>query len=102
RTKHFLNGIVGFAVVRRRCDSDFERTILLAHNSGATRSGLGAHGQDAPFRVADDLDHRAIPSNKTVPRRTKVAPSSMATSKSLLMPIDKCRRSCGCVSRSRN
>lgn len=70
-----------------------QRAVVLADNGVAPRSGLGANRDNAALGVARDLNHGVNPSKRTLPSRTMVAPSSTATSKSLLMPIDKCWRS---------
>src|SRR5438874_509286 len=81
-------------VVTKVVGSAGESHVLLG------RAGLGPHGQDTALGVVTDGDHHPAPfpsrpSNNTVPRRTIVAPSSTATSKSLLMPIDRCPSGCG-------
>ena len=67
----------------------FSASGLLTDDGVAAGPGLRAHGDDAAFGMIADFDH-AIPSKSTVPSRMNVAPSSMAISKSLLIPIERC------------
>src|SRR5262249_3001261 len=91
------DGLIGSALVGWRCDGNLERPGLLPYERVPPRSRLSAHGQYTTLGVIADLNHLSLsssPWNKTLPSRTKVAPSSTATSKSLLIPMDKCSRWC--------
>ena len=54
--------------------------------------GWRRHRQDGPVGVGGQGDHPATPSNKAEPTRTRVAPSSIAVSKSFDIPIESCSR----------
>src|SRR5581483_6610354 len=81
-------GLVRAPLVGRCRDGDLEAPGLLADDAVAPGPRLRPHGEHAPLRMLCHLDHDR-PSKSTVPSRTCVAPSSTATSKSLLIPIDR-------------
>lgn len=82
------DSFVGPASIRGGRYGDSKRTGVLVENGVAPGAWAGADGQDRALIVRLDVDHGASPSNRAEPTRTQVAPSSMATSKSLDMPIE--------------
>ena len=52
------------------------------------RPGLSVHGEHRSLSMDRQIDHASTPSKSAEPTRTRVAPSSIAASKSLDMPID--------------
>src|SRR5205823_13531318 len=94
----FDEGFVGPAVFRRHGDRDLQRAVVLADDPRLAGVRLRPDRQHIAFGMLADRDHAAPPgmvSKRTVPKRTSVAPSSTATSKSLLMPMERCRMACG-------
>jgi hypothetical protein len=82
---------IGATVFRRSRDGDFESAGLLTFDQRLASARLNSEGQDAALGVSGYCDQDAgssVPSNSTEPSRISVAPSSMAISKSLLIPIE--------------
>lgn len=93
-SQHTSQCVVGFAFFGSLGDGDFEPAGVNSDNSVLPSSRLGLNGQgDAECRLFE-LDYQGSDSNprkRSLPTRIIVAPSSMATSKSLLMPIESSR-----------
>src|SRR5262249_5587931 len=98
--QHLDNGLIGPSILRRCRDGHLERAVAFTLNAGAFGIWLRSDGQYQSLGVVRNLDH-ATPSNRTLPSRTAVEPSSMAISKSLLIPIDRPSIGCRPARRSR-
>src|SRR5947209_4555521 len=95
--QRFDQGLVGLAVLGGCSDRELERAIPFAHQTCFPCARLSPNRHDATLGMIVYGDHGSSPgrpSKRAVPMRDRVAPSSMATSKSLLMPMDNSVHGC--------
>src|SRR4051794_28437144 len=86
--EHILDRGIGLPLLGRRRDRDAERPGMEADDRIPPRPGLGADREDRPEGMGGQVDHGTTPSNSAEPTRTRVAPSSIAASKSPDIPIE--------------
>jgi len=88
--KNLISGLIGAVIHRRRRHANAQRALPFAVDAFTRRARPQAHFKNhtaAGFRRAN---HAVARSPKiAVPTRTSVAPSSMATSKSCDMPMER-------------
>ena len=86
--QHSSDGGIGLAFLGRRGHGHAERPGARAEDGVRAGAGLRVHGEDGSLGMSRQIEHASTPSKSAEPTRTRVAPSSMADSKSLDMPID--------------
>src|SRR5262245_48749498 len=85
----FHQRFIRAALVCRSLHGEFQHAVVLPDHAALPGSRLGTDGENHSLWVRGDhaVSFGEIPSNNAEPIRMRVAPSSMATSKSLVMPI---------------
>ena len=92
--KEIEKHLVGPAIFGWCRHSDLKRTVVFPDDVVPLRIRLHPNRNRGSFGMIFNENHSASrPAKSVVPRRMKVAPSSMAISKSLLIPIDNVCRS---------